>query len=490
MKKPLLILILLLMLAGILCLSYCTDRSNFFQLFALYSGLFGLYIAAFRMNLDGENFQVSQFAGIFFRVVLLFSIPNLSDDFYRFYWDGLLLSNGISPFANLPTDFISGTEVGHGISGINAELFQNLNSKAYFTIYPPICQFVFWVSAMIFPNSLTGATVVMKIFILLFEICSIFLIPKLLQSFKMRKQLSLLYTLNPLVIVELTGNIHFEAGMIFFSLLAVWLLVKNKKHLSAVAMAMAVCTKLLPLIFLPFILRRLSPIKSKKTGIAEGHFTVKKESALTNNEPFLFFNSAIYYLIVGVVCVMMFLPLLDISAIKNMASSVDLYFQKFEFNASIYYIIRKIGFWIKGWNVIQTVGPYLGLFTFVSIIGVMFFEKLLSLKNLLVSMMWALFIYLSLSTIVHPWYITSLVALCIFSKYRFPIVWTCLIPLSYYTYLTNAYTENLWLVAIQYGILAAFIVYEYFCHKAQEKQFDSFCQLERSCVLKLDQEGS
>ncbi len=476
------------MLAGIVCLSYYTDRSNFFQLFGLYSGSFALYIAAFRMNLDGQNYKASQIIGILFRVALLFSIPNLSDDFYRFYWDGLLLSNGISPFEHLPKEFINSVE--HGISGINNELYQNLNSKEYFTIYPPICQFVFWVSALIFPNSLAGATMVMKIFILLFEVGSIFLIPKLLEAFNMRKQLSLLYTLNPLVIVELTGNIHFEAAMIFFSLLAVWLLVKNKKHLSAIAMAMAVCSKLLPLIFLPFLLKRLSPINFKNKGIELGNKTFNQKENFKEKEIFPLFNSGIYYTIVALVTVFLFIPLLDITALKNMAASVDLYFQKFEFNASFYYLVRQVGYWIKGWNVIQIVGPYLGLTTFVIIMGIMFFEKTLTYKNMLISMMWALFVYLCLSTIVHPWYITSLVALCIFSKYRFPIVWTCVIPLSYYTYLTTAYTENLWLVAIQYGVVWGFIVYEYFCHKAQEKRFDSFCTLERNCILKLKKEAN
>ena len=53
--------------------------------------------------------------------------------------------------------------------------------------------------------------------------------------------------------------------------------------------------------------------------------------------------------------------------------SIHLYFQKFEFNASVYYIIREIGFQMKGYNFIQTVGtisPFI-----VSKILLVFFKK-------------------------------------------------------------------------------------------------------------------
>ncbi len=62
--------------------------------------------------------------------------------------------------------------------------------------------------------------------------------------------------------------------------------------------------------------------------------------------------------------------------------------------------------------------------------------------------MWSLTIYLSLATIVHPWYITTVVALSIFTNYRFPLLWSALIVMTYINYSYAAYFENLWVVAV------------------------------------------
>ena len=488
------ILIFTLSLLGYISLAYWTDRSNFYQLFGIYAGLYILFVIAFRMlkakeepNISKNNginngpsnpnngllnfslraFEWATIGGIVFRIALLFAVPNLSDDFYRFYWDGQLLTQGISPFAFTPHEWATQNNMGNmpELQGINFELFNKLNSPKYFTIYPPVCQFVFWISALLCPNNIFNAVVVMKCFMLLFEIGSIVLLIKLLKHCKLPIYLSLLYTLNPLVIVELTGNIHFEAGMIFFTLLAIYLLAKNWWKSSAVAMSLAVCTKLLPLMFLPFLLRRL----------------VAKNGLKTNINRWL--RPIVYYGIVGILTVILFIPILDIATIQNLMNSVDLYFKKFEFNASIFYIVRSIGYQVKGWNIIQTAGPILGIVTFVGILLMMVFEKRLTIRSLINIILLSLSLYLFMATIVHPWYVAPLVALCIFTNWRFPIVWAGLVPLTYFTYRTTAYTENLWLVAIEYGIVFAFIVYELICQNNQKKGFDSVCQLEEFCIF-------
>ncbi|MCB1080271.1 MAG: DUF2029 domain-containing protein, partial [Chlamydiia bacterium] len=57
--------------------------------------------------------------------------------------------------------------------------------------------------------------------------------------------------------IELTGNLHFEAFVVFFLLLALYLLVHAKVWQAGVAFAFSIASKLLPAIFLPLFLIRL-----------------------------------------------------------------------------------------------------------------------------------------------------------------------------------------------------------------------------------------
>ncbi len=75
-------------------------------------------------------------------------------------------------------------------------------------------------------------------------------------------------------------------------------------------------------------------------------------------------------------------------------------------------------------------------------------------------MLLAFTIYLFFATTVHPWYLTPLILLSALSGLRFPILWSMLIYLSYYTYITPAYIESQMLIAIEYGLLAIYLIYE------------------------------
>ena len=418
-------LILLFSLLGYIFLSYYTQRSDFFQLIGLFGALFlcyGLIIQQW-----GEDYKLLTLISILFRFALLFSIPNLSDDLYRFTWDGRLFANGENPFLHLPEHYIN-SDI--NIKGITRELYDNLNSPHYFTIYPPLCQYIFWIACKMSPESIAGSVLIMKCFIFLSEIGSILLIVKLLQKFKLPEKNVLIYALNPLVIIELTGNLHFEAIMIFFLLLAIYFIIENKFILSAICFGCAVGAKLLPLLFLPLLIRYIG------------------------------FKRTVYYsLITGLFAAVLFLPFINEELVANLSSSIDLYFRKFEFNASIYYIARWIGFKIYGYNIIAKAGVALSLLTFLFIIWLAIKEKRGNWE-LPQSMLFALSIYFILATIVHPWYITTLVALSVFTKYRYAIVWSGFIVLTYTTYRTEAYHENMLLVLLEYLAVFGWFLYE------------------------------
>ncbi|WP_155800941.1 hypothetical protein [Pontibacter sp. BAB1700] len=155
--------------------------------------------------------------------------------------------------------------------------------------------------------------------------------------------------------------------------------------------------------------------------------------------------------------------------LHNIWQSIDLYFQRFEFNASVYYLLRWLGYQLTGYNQIAVIGPLLSLATFIAILSMAAVKKLGSVRRLAGYMAAALTVYLLLATTVHPWYITTLVALTTLSHFRYATVWSCLAIFSYSAYRTSAYTENLWLVALEYTLVGLWLLAELYLYRQQKK---------------------
>ena len=413
-------------------IAYGIERSEFLLLMVSFGLLFGTYYYLVKGFLQNEiELKWGIGLAILFRVILLLAIPNLSDDFYRFIWDGNLLASGINPFLETP-EFYKGAEPLETI-GISATIFDGLNSAGYYTIYPPVCQYIFWLAALLFQDQILGNIIVMRVFIIGAEIGTIFILKKLLKRFSLNPKYLLIYALNPLVIIELTGNLHFEGVMIFFLVSGYYLFLKQRYWLAAAALLLAVNTKLIPLLLMPYLVFSLGWRKS--AGLI---------GVLTGGT------------------ILLHLPFLDQAFISNFGDSLGLYFQSFEFNASIYYLVRWVGYQVEGYNVIQQAGPLLAAISTAIMIGFSWRFKNVKLENLPFMYIGLLTIYYLLSTTVHPWYITSLLAFVPMAGMLYPMAWSALVPLTYATYLTAAYTENLWLVGLEYIVVFSVIAYELF----------------------------
>ena len=134
-------------MASTIGLGYGVDQSSFDRI-ALYFGVGFLAYAYLLSNKKWlEHWPVLVGVGLLCRFLLLFGMPNLSDDIYRFIWDGRLILNGVNPFTALPASFL---EANPPLDGIDQALFDQLNSPDYFTIYPPLAQGSFALSVSLF----------------------------------------------------------------------------------------------------------------------------------------------------------------------------------------------------------------------------------------------------------------------------------------------------------------------------------------------------
>ena len=77
-------------------------------------------------------------------------------------------------------------------------------------------------------------------------------------------------------------------------------------------------------------------------------------------------------------------------------------------------------------------------------------------------MLFAICLYLLFTTTVHPWYVALPVVLCLFTRFRFPILWSGLIWLTYFNYSGEVYEEKLWAVTVEYILVGLYAFWELF----------------------------
>ncbi len=405
-------------------LAYHVDRTQSVAVL----GIFGLLWVVFFVQWKYWKTGIWQLIALamLLRSVYLLAIPELSDDVFRYIWDGWLSVNGVSPYEWVPSEWIARTD-----DSTFGQLYPLLNSPDYYSIYPPVLQFFYAAAAWLGQGNVHHSIVILRLFVLFAEFGSILLVRQLLKAWGMDARGLLLYAFNPLVIVEFSGNLHNEVFMVFTLLLCMLLLAQNRMVLSSLAFAASVGTKLLPLMFLPFLIRRIGIRWSVLIGT-----------------------------VIGFGVMLMYMPLHTRDLVANNLESLSLYFADFEFNASIYYVVRHIGYHVTGYNIIASTAVWLPCIVIVSILLLAFLNRRNDLASLPMMMLFAWAIYYALATTVHPWYIAVLGMFIPFTAYRFGLAWMVLVPLSYHAYAGVGFQEDLWIVAVEYGVVLGVFLHE------------------------------
>jgi hypothetical protein len=444
--------------------AYFLKRTQFYTVSLLWLSLFSAFYLLIK---DKKNsFTTLVIIALLFRFLFLFATPNLSQDFYRFIWDGRMLLNGLNPYLSLPETFIQQNLQPVAEAAALYEGMGELNGSHY-TNYPPLNQLCFFIAALFAGNSIFGSILVFRVLIILADIGILYFGKKLLERLNIPVNNIFWYLLNPFIIIEMTGNLHFEPVMLFFLVWALYKLHQQKWIFAAILIACAVSVKLIPLLFLPlffqwFITPNITTEKGKQFQRQKWLPNLK---FLLKEMPRLF----TFYSIILSITVLLFLPFYDTELIANYSNSVGLWFRDFEFNASFYYIFREIGYLFRGYNEIAIIGKITPILTILLLVYLAFIKQHKTIIQLITAMLFGLCFYYFTATTVHPWYLATPLILCVFTKYKFPVVWSLFVILTYQAYAITPWQENLWLVFIEYLVVFSYFIYEIFQQSKMKK---------------------
>ena len=239
-------------------------------------------------------------AALAFRLTLWWSPATLSDDIFRYVWDGRVQLAGINPYLYAP----SAPQVAH----LHDALYHRVNHAAIPTIYPPLAQLFF--RAICALSATPGA---FKLALLLGDWGLCLLLAHSLVRRGQDPRRVVLYAWHPLPLVEIAGSGHIDALGVLLLFAALYALHSQRWAAAIGALAGAFLVKLVPLALLPTFWRRP----------CAGWLNVRKRGAL---------------LLLPALGLLAFWPFADAGA--KLASGLLTYVQHWHFNAAAYSLLR------------------------------------------------------------------------------------------------------------------------------------------------------
>ena len=160
--------------------------------------------------------------------------PTLSDDGYRYVWDGMVQAQeGTSPYRYRPSHPALADH--HGDVA-----FQRMNSPDYYSVYPPVSQAVFALGGTVYGAGWRASWWLIKGLVTLAELAGVVLLIRVVGA-----PAAALYAWHPLAVVEVAGQGHTEGLLVGALGLLLWA-VGRHPALGGAAVAVAGWVKLFP----------------------------------------------------------------------------------------------------------------------------------------------------------------------------------------------------------------------------------------------------
>jgi hypothetical protein len=180
--------------------------------------------------------RIAVVAACLLGTLFMLAPPILSDDVYRYIWEGRLWLEGVNPYQLPPND--------PSLEPLRDVLWEPINNKPLASIYPPVLQLLFVLGAIF------GAHVwTIKLLALLGLVVAVVAVGRVAK----RAVAPLALALNPLMLSETALNGHFDVLVGAVLLLAAWSLAKQRYVQAGFAICVAVGLKVVGVVLLPLL---------------------------------------------------------------------------------------------------------------------------------------------------------------------------------------------------------------------------------------------
>ena len=172
-------------------------------------------------------------------------IPTGSDDDVRRYvWDGRLQQLGYSPYVVIPGD--------PAFAGLHTAETRGLNNPDLPSLYPPGAQLFFRAV-----TAIRESTFAMRVGFVICDLGVVFVLLDVLRRTGQGAHWILAYAWHPLLATEVAGSGHIDIFGVLLLVVSFAALLRRWRAIAAVAFALAVAVKFLPLVLAPLYWRRV-----------------------------------------------------------------------------------------------------------------------------------------------------------------------------------------------------------------------------------------
>lgn len=371
------------------------------------------------------------------RLAMLPMSPSLSDDAYRYLWDGRLLLNGVNPYLHIPAD--------PSLVRFHDELFRLQGYPTTHTIYPPATQIMFAAAVALAEPSGAGpggAFVAWKLLVIAAEMLAIWLLVIMLERLGRSRRSALLYAWHPLAVVELAGQGHTD---VFWALglgLALYGYMMRSAGGGVPGLAIGGVLRLYPLALLPLWGR------------------------------FLGARMWMLGLLLSLPVVLLLFPLLEPAALDSYATVLVRFTNYYEFNGGFYYAVKWIADELRLVPSNRIAGA---IATGVQLLILLVLWLRIPGDRAMPALAWRALLLVTAQIVlgakVHIWYfVAPLYLLPLVSNRALHRAWLWALlagPFTYLMYVAEPLQENMIVLAIEWGGFALLAAWDFYRGRKQ-----------------------